>query len=157
MVIDVLNLEKLALLRKRKGYSQAKLAKKVGIDSSHLSNIENGKRAASMETLIAILQALEADITEVWDDDGTLPPIVPSVSDRGIVVENGEGATKTRYILPPTRESYALIAEQIREWNRTVDPQLSQFISEWKQLDEHDRQQLIQIITTLKKHKSDNT
>lgn len=46
------------LLRRQKGYTQEKLAEKVGVSTSFLGHIERGSRAASLETLVELCNAL---------------------------------------------------------------------------------------------------
>jgi transcriptional regulator with XRE-family HTH domain len=49
----------IATMRAYKALTQSQLAEKVGISQNHLSNIETGKRKLDVETLIAILKALD--------------------------------------------------------------------------------------------------
>jgi transcriptional regulator with XRE-family HTH domain len=103
----MLNLEKLKKIRESKGMTQTELAKKIGITPSHLSNVEKGGRGLSTETLSALVQVLEINIDDIWDSsDDTSPPQI-HFRKGGIIVE------KTRYILPPTQESYRIVADQI--------------------------------------------
>ena len=52
-------------VRKAKGWSQSRLAKKCGISMSFLGHIERGSRIMSMETFVAICKALEVDADEL--------------------------------------------------------------------------------------------
>ena len=50
-------------LRKSKNLSQETLAEKADISPSFLSDIENGKKWGSFETLVALANALELNLT----------------------------------------------------------------------------------------------
>lgn len=52
-------------VRKAKGWSQDKLAKKCGISMSFLGHIERGTRIMSIETLNGICEALDASADEL--------------------------------------------------------------------------------------------
>lgn len=52
-------------VRKAKGWSQDKLAKKCGISMSFLGHIERGTRIMSMETFAGICMALDAGADEL--------------------------------------------------------------------------------------------
>ncbi len=45
--------------RKKIGYTQAQLAEKVGLSNTHISHIETGDGTMSLESLIAISEALQ--------------------------------------------------------------------------------------------------
>ena len=51
--------DKILLLRKKKGWSQEQLAEMAGISPSFLGHIERGTRVASVDTLVALCNALE--------------------------------------------------------------------------------------------------
>jgi transcriptional regulator with XRE-family HTH domain len=51
-------------LRKSRGFSQAELAKKAGVDVTHLCRLEAGRGACSVRTLHRILLALNASDAE---------------------------------------------------------------------------------------------
>ena len=53
-------------LRKRKGYTQEKLAELAGIEIPSLSNIENGKNYPNYETLENLSKALEVRPFEIY-------------------------------------------------------------------------------------------
>ncbi len=52
-------------VRKARGWSQDKLAKKCGISMSFLGHIERGTRVMSMETFVSICEALDAGADEL--------------------------------------------------------------------------------------------
>lgn len=59
------NLSPIAAARTRMGLTQANLAAKVGISTSYLSLIENGRRTSmSAETFLALVRALDFTSSE---------------------------------------------------------------------------------------------
>ena len=50
--------ENIAFYRKRLGVTQEKLSESVGVNNVHISHIETGDRAASLDTVFAIADAL---------------------------------------------------------------------------------------------------
>lgn len=52
----------LVALRKRRGYTIAKLSELTGLNGANLSLIETGKRKPQIDTLIKILDSLGAEI-----------------------------------------------------------------------------------------------
>ncbi len=62
---------------KSKGITTALLAEKVGITRANMSNIVNGKTTPSLQTLEKISNALEVDITDLFEqtraDEFTCP------------------------------------------------------------------------------------
>lgn len=55
--------------RKRKGYTLAALAKKIGITPQHLGYIEKGKKTLSYSLAFRISHALEVKPDELFLDD----------------------------------------------------------------------------------------
>lgn len=55
--------------RKAKGWSQAELAKRVGMDQAHVSRLENGEVGASIETLSRIARELDVTASQLIGDD----------------------------------------------------------------------------------------
>ena len=58
--------ERIATLRKLKGYTQAELADMTGLQRSHIVRLEHGRYGATIDVLSAIATALgyEIDFTE---------------------------------------------------------------------------------------------
>ena len=50
--------QRITILRKATGWSQIQLAERAGLQSSHISRIEAGKYAVTLETVQAIAEAL---------------------------------------------------------------------------------------------------
>jgi XRE family transcriptional regulator, regulator of sulfur utilization len=57
---------RLSALREARGLSQTQLADMAGVGRAHLSQIENGRVAARIDTLKAITQALELSLSELF-------------------------------------------------------------------------------------------
>lgn len=127
----MIDLQKLKQHRENKGLTQSKLAHLVGISTSHYSHVEKGERGVSVETLEAIVQVLEITLEDIMRDDDTLPR-----SPAGIIVESSDGNTKTKYILPPTPETYQLIADQMAGDKRITDPKLLEVLRIWETTNE---------------------
>lgn len=68
----------LRTLRRRWGLTQPELAQLLGIQRSHISRLESGKRTPAFESLIAILLVFETKASdvfpkmtkEIWEDVG---------------------------------------------------------------------------------------
>lgn len=54
-------------VRKSKGFTQDKLAEKVGIDVKHLSRIECGKNSLSLNLLYKISDVLNVELSSLFD------------------------------------------------------------------------------------------
>jgi len=52
-------------LRKRSGLTQVEAAAKVGIRSTFISAIENGKRGMRFHTMLALIDAYNADLSDL--------------------------------------------------------------------------------------------
>lgn len=66
---------RIASLRKMKEWSQEELARRAGIQRSHLSRIEAGKYAVTLETIQAIAEALGMTVDIVDERLRDLAPI----------------------------------------------------------------------------------
>jgi len=53
-------------IRQAKGLSQDKLAYSIPLDRAHIGMIENGKRAATIPTLVKLAIALECEVGEFF-------------------------------------------------------------------------------------------
>jgi len=58
--------KKVREIRKREGVSQESLADLAGLDRTYISDIENGKRNVSIETIFKIADALETPVVEFF-------------------------------------------------------------------------------------------
>ncbi|MBQ2943878.1 MAG: helix-turn-helix transcriptional regulator [Ruminococcus sp.] len=57
--------ERIKALRKQKGWTQAQLAEKSGVEPSHISHIERGATKLSLPTLINLANTLNATLDEL--------------------------------------------------------------------------------------------
>lgn len=58
---------KIAYYRKKRGYTQAQLAERVGVSTNYLGLIERGNngKSYSMETLLSIAEALDVAVADL--------------------------------------------------------------------------------------------
>lgn len=59
--------KKVREIRKKEGVSQEDLADLAGLDRTYISDIENGKRNVSIETIFKIADALKTTVNEFLD------------------------------------------------------------------------------------------
>jgi len=57
---------KIAEIRKAKGFTQIRLAQELNIDRSHLSSVETGKRKPSMMLLTRIAEKLGVSVKDFF-------------------------------------------------------------------------------------------
>jgi len=59
---------KIAYYRKKRGYTQAQLAERVGVSTNYLGLIERGNngKSYSMETLLSIAEALDVAVADLF-------------------------------------------------------------------------------------------
>ena len=62
-----MNTEHLTRLRLRKGWSQAELARRGGINQSHYCQIEKGNKRPSPKMLLKLADLLDATVDELAD------------------------------------------------------------------------------------------
>ena len=58
---------KIAYYRKKRGYTQARLAERIGVSTNYLGLIERGNngKSYSMETLLSIAEALDVAVADL--------------------------------------------------------------------------------------------
>jgi Predicted transcriptional regulators len=143
----MINGKKLRSYRERANLTQTELAKRVGIAQTYYSRIERGVSSALQETLQAIIQTLKVSISDIWDDEDTLPLREPSTQgSQNIIIEHGTGRNKKRYILPPTPETYDLVRAQMKE-DGDIDPRLQAIMNLWDSADEAIKDELFAIFS----------
>ena len=59
---------KIKVLRQERRIQQTELAQAVGISQTHLSNIENGKSAVTLENLLKIRSALDCKMKDFFNE-----------------------------------------------------------------------------------------
>lgn len=70
MSIDYITVgNKIRTLRIRQGLSQFQLSEMIDVSPPYISNIENGVKNASIETLVKIANALQVSIDELLDNN----------------------------------------------------------------------------------------
>jgi transcriptional regulator with XRE-family HTH domain len=136
------NGSKVRFYRQRTGKTQEGLAREVGITSSYLCNIENGKRTPSPKIMDGLANSLSVALEDLLDGNGVVPTIPISPAEKGIVVETGEGICKTRFILPPTRESFELVSRHIVNWKNHIEPRLKNIVDLWEQSSEGEKERI---------------
>lgn len=60
--------KKISEIRKRKGFSQEKLALEANIDRTYISDIEKGNRNISLEILDKLSKTLNIHISQIFED-----------------------------------------------------------------------------------------
>ena len=68
--------QRIAALRKLAGMSQEQLAERAGLQRTHVSRIEAGKYAVTLETIQAIAEALGMTVDIVDDRLRDLAPLI---------------------------------------------------------------------------------
>jgi transcriptional regulator with XRE-family HTH domain len=136
----LIDVKKLKSRREALGLTQTELAKRIGITQTHYSRIEQGLRGASQETLEALLQVLGVSIGDIWESGGD---DAAGEETQNIVLETGEGRSRTRCALPPTPESYAFLASQMR---REGDPRLEAIVNMWEMADEAAKEKIFAVL-----------
>jgi len=58
--------ERIRKLRKQKNWRQIDLAEQSGVHEVHISDLERGAREAGLRTLLAIAQALEVKLSDLF-------------------------------------------------------------------------------------------
>jgi transcriptional regulator with XRE-family HTH domain len=149
----LIDVKKLKRRREALGLTQTTLAKRIGITQTHYSRIEKGLRGVSQETLEALLQVLEVSIGDIWESDAAPPDGGGGAGARDIVLEIGEGRGRTRCALPPTPESYAFLASQLRGDD---DPRLEAIVNMWEMADEAAREKIFEVLFHLERKTRDS-
>ena len=62
-------------VRKSRGITQSELAQRVDLSTKYISNIECGFKTPTLETFIAIANALQSDANSLLSDVSMLPPV----------------------------------------------------------------------------------
>lgn len=53
-------------LRKQKGFTQEKLAERMGVSPKYLSSIERGKENPTLTTIINLAQSMDVEIADIF-------------------------------------------------------------------------------------------
>lgn len=68
--------QRIAALRKLAGLSQEQLSERAGLQRTHISRIEAGKYAVTLETIQAIAEALDMTVDIVDERLSNLAPLI---------------------------------------------------------------------------------
>ena len=94
--------ERLARLRKERGWTQVELAERLGITQTLLSDYERGKLRLNADMIVRLANALETTTDELLQPKGSRPPLRRKPSLR--VQRRLEKIEK----LPPHQQNYLL-------------------------------------------------
>lgn len=72
--------QRICIARKKQGLSQAELAEKIDISVTHMSDIENGKKNASIEIFMRLTEALQ--VSADWLLQTNIPTVASIQSDE---------------------------------------------------------------------------
>lgn len=67
--------EKLRLVRERKGYTLKKVAEKIGVSESLISQIERNKVSPAIDTLMLLVEALEINLEYLFEEYKVTNPV----------------------------------------------------------------------------------
>lgn len=65
-------------IRKAKGMGQDALAYSIGLDRAHIGYIENGKRAATIPTLVRLAAGLDCEVGDFFPPIAELGALLPT-------------------------------------------------------------------------------
>jgi hypothetical protein len=97
-----------------------------------------------------LAQELSVRVEELWENDGAVAPIPINAAEKEIILEYSKGTDRLKLVLPPTPQSYALIADEISDWKRPLDPNLSQIVDCWKDADNEAKKRIMEICEQIK-------
>jgi transcriptional regulator with XRE-family HTH domain len=141
---------KLRFYRYKAGRTQEELARAVGITSAYLSNVEHGKRVPSPAVMDSLAKELSVSAEELWENGGSSPTIPTNDAEKGIMLEYSRGTDNMRLTLPPTHQSYALIADKISDWEKLLDPNLRYIVNCWEEADDETKRRLLEVCWQIK-------
>ena len=67
--------ERIATLRRARGWSQEELASRASVDRSYLAGIERGLRNPSLRSLIKLANALKVGVAELLQSGQSVDPV----------------------------------------------------------------------------------
>jgi transcriptional regulator with XRE-family HTH domain len=136
---------KLRFFRYKAGRTQEELARAIGITSAYLSNVEHGKRIPSPSVMEMLARELSVRTEELWENDSSVPAVPAGDAEKGIILEYSKGTDKIKLVLPPTPQSYALIAGKISDWEKSVDPNLRHVVNCWEEANDETKKRMLEI------------
>ncbi len=76
MITTLIIEERIKQLRTQKLLSQGDLAKKAGISSNYLGQVERGERCPTLDTLLKISSGLEISLSVLFNDSLSVPQTI---------------------------------------------------------------------------------
>ncbi|GHV58181.1 hypothetical protein FACS1894216_22810 [Synergistales bacterium] len=98
----------------------------------------------------SLAKELSVRTEELWESDGVIPSVPTNDTGKDIVLEYSKGADKMKLVLPPTPQSYALIADKISDWEKSLDPNLRHIIDCWEEADDEGERRILEICEQIK-------
>ena len=116
--------EKLVSLREQRGWTQKKMAEKLGVSAAFLSALENGQRGKPSRRL---LHAICQTFGIIWDEADALADLAAASHPVVKLNTRGLSATHTRFAHALAGKIAELPEEQLEDWLETLeDPKATQ-------------------------------
>ena len=110
--------EKLVSLRKQRGWTQKKMAEKLGVSAAFLSALENGQRGKPSRRL---LHAICQTFGIIWDEADALADLAAASHPVVKLNTRGLSATHTRFAHALAGKIAELPEEQLEDWLKTLE------------------------------------
>lgn len=111
--------EKLVALRDSRGWTQKKMAEKLGVSAAYLSALENGQRGKPSRRL---LHAVCQTFGIIWDEADALADLAQASHPVVKLSTRGLSATHTRFAHVLSDKIATLTEEQMLRWLEEIDP-----------------------------------
>ncbi|MEC8153707.1 MAG: helix-turn-helix transcriptional regulator [Pseudomonadota bacterium] len=110
--------EKLVSLREQRGWTQKKMAEKLGVSAAFLSALENGQRGKPSRRL---LHAICQTFGIIWDEADALADLAAASHPVVKLNTRGLSATHTRFAHALAGKIAELPEEQLEDWLKTLE------------------------------------
>ena len=110
--------EKLVSLREQRGWTQKKMAEKLGVSAAFLSALENGQRGKPSRRL---LHAICQTFGIIWDEADALADLAAASHPVVKLNTRGLSATHTRFAHALAGKITELPEEQLEDWLKTLE------------------------------------
>ena len=110
--------EKLLSLREQRGWTQKKMAEKLGVSAAFLSALENGQRGKPSRRL---LHAICQTFGIIWDEADALADLAAASHPVVKLNTRGLSATHTRFAHALAGKIAELPEEQLEDWLQALD------------------------------------
>ena len=113
---------KLRLLRRENGHTQAQMASRLGVSSAYINQIENNQRTLSLRILIGLLEQYGVDWHDILndDDDRTLIELKSALSDP-IFNTNSTSARELQIVSDSAPEFASNFLKLLNDYRQLVD------------------------------------